>query len=679
MSNVNNTNYGTGSLQNNTGNNNSAFGAYNSYMQTIAKNNTGVGSNAMFYNKTGDNNTAVGAGSLCNNVDGNLNTAIGSSALEGIDNNSVGNKNVAIGAQSLFNSNSSENNTAVGTYSLKNNSTGSNNTALGFNAGNNMYDGSFNTFVGANTTVSDVSTTYRYSTAIGYGANITGTNQIVLGGQNLGVFPIVYAPGGLDVNLIGGETNDIVYQTASNVTGFIPSSGAVSGYVLTYTNNTTAPSWQMPIGVTGITGITGYTGITGAQGATGYTGPTGPQGSNGAQGLTGYTGYTGPAGYTGPQGSNGAQGLTGYTGYTGPQGSDGAQGAQGLTGYTGYTGPAGYTGPQGSDGAQGAQGVSGDTGPTGYTGPQGSNGAQGAQGVSGDTGPTGYTGPQGSDGAQGAQGAQGLTGDTGPTGYTGPQGSDGAQGAQGLTGDTGPTGYTGPTGMAVGAVLLDPTTVTQTISGANNYLAINGYLTGNTGTLTSLFLDTASNAGEAPLIFNSLITSGIPNRILLGQTGINGGGTGVFGIGVNTSQQQSFVSTNGHVFYTGSQPNDPNEPQVTIGITGMSILNQLYVFGDAGGTTSWNSSSDYRIKTDVEPLNDTYTVDKLKPVSYYNTLSNKKDVGLIAHELQELYPFMVNGIKDGPTNQSVHYTSLIGILIKEIQRLKDRVDILENK
>ena len=105
----------------------------------------------------------------------------------------------------------------------------------------------------------------------------------------------------------------------------------------------------------------------------------------------------------------------------------------------------------------------------------------------------------------------------------------------------------------------------------------------------------------------------------------------------------------------------------------------MFVYGEAGGTSAWNSYSDYRIKKDIEPLNDTYTVDKLIPVTYYNTLSNKNDVGLIAHELQDIYPFMVSGIKDGPNIQSVEYTALIGVLIKEIQRLKERVDILENK
>jgi len=88
-------------------------------------------------------------------------------------------------------------------------------------------------------------------------------------------------------------------------------------------------------------------------------------------------------------------------------------------------------------------------------------------------------------------------------------------------------------------------------------------------------------------------------------------------------------------------------------------------------------ASDYRIKQDVQTLNDTYTVDKLRPVSYYNTLTEQPDIGLIAHELQDVYPFMVTGEKDGKNNQAVNYLALIGILIKEIQGLKERVHILE--
>jgi len=60
MSSVNNTNYGKSSLQNNIGDNNSAFGAYAAYHNLDGSCNTVVGSNALFYNTTGDNNTSIG-------------------------------------------------------------------------------------------------------------------------------------------------------------------------------------------------------------------------------------------------------------------------------------------------------------------------------------------------------------------------------------------------------------------------------------------------------------------------------------------------------------------------------------------------------------------------------------------------------------------------------------------
>ena len=53
-----------------------------------------------------------------------------------------------------------------------------------------------------------------------------------------------------------------------------------------------------------------------------------------------------------------------------------------------------------------------------------------------------------------------------------------------------------------------------------------------------------------------------------------------------------------------------------------------------------------------------------------NKLNNKFSLGLIAHELQEKYPFLVLGEKDGANYQSVDYIGLIAVLIKEIQELK---------
>lgn len=90
-------------------------------------------------------------------------------------------------------------------------------------------------------------------------------------------------------------------------------------------------------------------------------------------------------------------------------------------------------------------------------------------------------------------------------------------------------------------------------------------------------------------------------------------------------------------------------------------------------STKFTSTSDYRIKKDVIPISDTsYNIDNLKPVTYTNTINNQQDIGLIAHEIQEEFPFLVTGEKDGEHNQTVNYIGLIGILINEIQQLKKK-------
>jgi hypothetical protein len=122
--------------------------------------------------------------------------------------------------------------------------------------------------------------------------------------------------------------------------------------------------------------------------------------------------------------------------------------------------------------------------------------------------------------------------------------------------------------------------------------------------------------------------------------------------------------------------------QLVLGGTGTT---EVYIpFGNLNivnncSALSYTTTSDYRVKQNVKTINNAnFTVDNLRPVTYTNILSEKQDIGLIAHELQEQYPFLVTGEKDGTQNQSVNYTGLIPILIKEIQELKERVKTLES-
>ena len=199
---TNNTNYGKSSLKNNSGTNNTAFGAYSAYSITDSSCNTAVGSNSLFNNTTGDHNTALGAGSLCNNLTGYLNTAVGSSALEGPEEQegqeeNDGHSNVAVGAQSLY-SNTGNLNTAVGTYAGKKLKGSSNN----------------NTFLGANTDISGNPSIISNSTAIGVNATIDNSNQIVLGGPNgQNVYPDVYV--GANIIMTGDNNNYIQFPDGS--------------------------------------------------------------------------------------------------------------------------------------------------------------------------------------------------------------------------------------------------------------------------------------------------------------------------------------------------------------------------------------------------------------------------------------------------------------------------------
>jgi polyhydroxyalkanoate synthesis regulator phasin len=107
-----------------------------------------------------------------------------------------------------------------------------------------------------------------------------------------------------------------------------------------------------------------------------------------------------------------------------------------------------------------------------------------------------------------------------------------------------------------------------------------------------------------------------------------------------------------------------------VGVNTKNPSVHLDVSGDVNAT-SYNATSDYRIKENVVPLDLTFNVDVLNPVSYnLKNGESRLHIGFIAHEVQEAYPFLVNGVKDGDTIQSINYNGFIGILTKEIQVLK---------
>jgi hypothetical protein len=98
--------------------------------------------------------------------------------------------------------------------------------------------------------------------------------------------------------------------------------------------------------------------------------------------------------------------------------------------------------------------------------------------------------------------------------------------------------------------------------------------------------------------------------------------------------------------------------------------------------TAYNTSSDYRLKDNPQPLMGSGAfIDALKPKTWNWKADGTKGVGFIAHEVQEVSPGSVTGEKDGEQMQAMEYGSaeFIANIIAELQSLRARVAQLEAK
>jgi hypothetical protein len=192
----------------------------------------------------------------------------------------------------------------------------------------------------------------------------------------------------------------------------------------------------------------------------------------------------------------------------------------------------------------------------------------------------------------------------------------------------------------------------------------------------------------------------MPGRIVLATTAdgassptermrITNGGDFYFNCTVTTKTTEGFRVENG------------GQPSVSRGAAGSFML--FFHAGDgstigsitnSGGTaTAYNTSSDYRLKENVNPVSDGITrLQQLKP-SRFNFISDPDTVidGFLAHEVQAVVPECVTGEKDAvddegnPVYQGIDQSKLVPLLtaalqeaIGEIESLKARVVALES-
>ena len=108
----------------------------------------------------------------------------------------------------------------------------------------------------------------------------------------------------------------------------------------------------------------------------------------------------------------------------------------------------------------------------------------------------------------------------------------------------------------------------------------------------------------------------------------------------------------------------------------MSILNRLTSDGPAidfqkngtgvgsisvtGSATSYNTSSDYRLKTDAQPMTGaTARVQALNPVNFEWVVDGSRVDGFLAHEAQAVVPEAVHGTKDAMKDEEYEVTPAV--------------------
>ena len=106
-----------------------------------------------------------------------------------------------------------------------------------------------------------------------------------------------------------------------------------------------------------------------------------------------------------------------------------------------------------------------------------------------------------------------------------------------------------------------------------------------------------------------------------------------------------------------------------------SVLAQLST-GGVITCTSVTETSDVALKTNIEPQ--TNVLDKINQLTGYKydfTASDESSMGVIAQDVEKVFPELVRG-EEG--SKSLQYSGLIGALIESVKELSAKVDALES-
>jgi hypothetical protein len=150
-------------------------------------------------------------------------------------------------------------------------------------------------------------------------------------------------------------------------------------------------------------------------------------------------------------------------------------------------------------------------------------------------------------------------------------------------------------------------------------------------------------------------------------TAFIGDGSGLTGAGSTVADDVATDAT----FY-------PVFTQTTTGtITSSKVSTTKLTFNPSTGTlnaTNVNTTSDINLKKDISPVeNALETVQKLEGVNFTWKDNDKQTIGVIAQQIEEHLPQLV----DTAEHKSVNYNGLIGVLIEAVKEQQSQIEVLK--
>jgi hypothetical protein len=238
---------------------------------------------------------------------------------------------------------------------------------------------------------------------------------------------------------------------------------------------------------------------------------------------------------------------------------------------------------------------------------------------------------------------------------------------------------------------------------ADNYFASSGLLNKDLGVGLHLKIaDTgasvSSNADE--LVIENTSDAGLSILTLSSGGAINlvGGGSTIFTANTSTAKFNHSGTYDVRSFgFVGNGTGagwkilrDSNQGTMFIEThfgTTRTLINFVNTNGTVGGistsgsSTAYNTSSDYRLKENVEYSFDAIErLKELKPARFnFIADSNKTVDGFIAHEVQEIVPEAITGEKDGEEMQAIDQAKLVPLITKALQEAITKIESLESE